>query len=168
MTAVRTWAVALTGVDGHMVEVEADLSNQRPDFRIIGLADRSLGEATQRVHNACKNAGLELSARRLTVNLSPASLPKQGSAFDLGVAVSALATSGSLDAASIARTVHIGELGLDGRLRPVPGVLPSVFAAQRAGFEHVVVPYANAEEARLVADIEVRAATTLAEVAVWH
>ena len=83
MSAVRTWAVALTGVDGHMVEVEADLSNQRPDFRIIGLADRSLGEATQRVHNACKNAGLELSARRLTVNLSPASLPKQGSAFDL-------------------------------------------------------------------------------------
>ncbi|WP_243225409.1 YifB family Mg chelatase-like AAA ATPase [Microbacterium sp. CIAB417] len=168
MSAVRTWAVALTGVDGHMVEVEADLSNQRPDFRIIGLADRSLGEATQRVHNACKNAGLELSSRRLTINLSPASLPKQGSAFDLGVAVSALATSGSLDASSIGRTVHIGELGLDGRLRPVPGVLPSVFAAQRAGFERVVVPHANADEARLVADIEVRAATTLAEVAAWH
>jgi magnesium chelatase family protein len=168
MSAVRTWAVALTGVDGHMVEVEADLSNQRPDFRIIGLPDKSLGEATQRVHNACKNAGLELSSRRLTVNLSPASLPKQGAAFDLGVAVSALGTSGTVDAASISRTVHIGELGLDGRLRPVPGVLPAVFAAQRAGFDRVVVPYANATEARLVSDIEVRAATTLAEVAAWH
>lgn len=168
MTAVRTWAVALTGVDGHMIEVEADLSNQRPDFRIIGLPDKSLGEATQRVHNACKNAGLELSSRRLTVNLSPASLPKHGSTFDLGVAVAALASSGTVQAASIARTVHIGELGLDGRLRPVLGVLPAVFAAQRAGFEHVVVPHANADEARLVSGIDVRAATTLAEVAVWH
>ncbi|GAB3599506.1 YifB family Mg chelatase-like AAA ATPase [Microbacterium tumbae] len=168
MTAVRTWAVALTGVDGHIVEVEADLSNQRPDFRIIGLPDKSLGEATQRVHNACKNAGLELPARRLTVNLSPASLPKQGSGFDLAVATAALATSGALSSSSIAKTVHIGELGLDGRLRPVPGVLPAVYAAQRAGFESVVVPYANADEARLVGDVEVRAATTLAEVAAWH
>lgn len=168
MSPVRTWAVALTGVDGHLVEVEADLSNQRPDFRIIGLPDKSLGEATQRVHNACKNAGLELPARRLTVNLSPASLPKQGSSFDLSVAVAALASGGALRGESIAKTVHIGELGLDGRLRPVAGVLPAVFAAQRAGFERVVVPHANAEEARLVADVEVRAAVSLAEVAVWH
>lgn len=168
MTIARTWAVALTGVDGHMVEIEADLSNQTPEFKIIGLPDKSLAEAVQRVHNACKNAGLDLPRRRLTVNLSPASLPKQGSAFDLGIAVAALAAGGSIATRSIARTVHIGELGLDGRLRPVPGVLPAVFAAARAGFDSVVVPFANEAEASLVPGIEVRSAVTLAQVASWH
>lgn len=91
MKTARTWAVALTGVDGHMVEVEADISNQTPDFKIIGLPDKSLGEAVQRVHNACKNTALDLPRRRLTVNLSPASLPKQGAGFDLSIAVAALA-----------------------------------------------------------------------------
>lgn len=168
MSTARTWAVALTGVDGHLVEVEADLSNQTPEFRIIGLPDKSLGEAVQRVHNACKNAGLDLPRRRLTVNLSPASLPKQGAGFDLGIAVASLAAGGSIDARAITSTVHIGELGLDGRIRPVPGVLPAVFAAARAGFETVIVPRGNAAEAGLVPGVEVRAAASLAEVAVWH
>ncbi|WEK59700.1 MAG: YifB family Mg chelatase-like AAA ATPase [Candidatus Microbacterium colombiense] len=168
MSTARTWAVALTGVDGHLVEVEADLSNQTPEFKIIGLPDKSLGEAVQRVHNACKNASLDLPRRRLTINLSPASLPKHGSAFDLGIAVCALAAGGLIGRRAIAVTVHIGELGLDGRLRPVPGVLPAVFAAARAGFDRVIVPKANEEEARLVPGIDVRAAATLAEVAVWH
>lgn len=168
MRTARTWAVALTGVDGHLVEIEADVSNQTPGFKIVGLPDKSLGEAAQRVHNAVSNANLELTRRRLTVNLSPASLPKHGSGFDLGIAISAVATGGVLDAASIARTVHIGELGLDGRVRPVPGVLPAVFAASRAGFENVIVPHGNADEARLVPGMRVRAATTLAEVAMWH
>ena len=168
MRTARTWAVALTGVDGHLVEIEADVSNQTPGFKIVGLPDKALGEAAQRVHNAVTNAELELTRRRLTVNLSPASLPKHGSGFDLGIAISAVATGGVLDAASIARTVHIGELGLDGRIRPVAGVLPAVFAASRAGFEQVVVPHANEAEARLVPGMRVRAATTLAEVALWH
>lgn len=167
MTA-RTWAVALTGVEGHMVEVEADLSAQTPDFRIIGLPDKSLGEAVQRVHNACKNSGLDLPRRRLTVNLSPASLPKNGSGFDLSIAVAVLAAGTSLSRRSIAHTVHIGELGLDGRVRPVAGILPSVFAAARAGFRTVVVPHANEAEAGLVPGIEVRAAASLAQVACWH
>lgn len=168
MRTARTWAVALTGVDGHLVEIEADVSNQTPGFKIVGLPDKALGEAAQRVHNAVTNAELELTRRRLTVNLSPASLPKHGSGFDLGIAVSAVATGGVLDAASIARTVHIGELGLDGRVRPVPGVLPAVFAASRAGFDRVIVPHANEAEARLVPGMQVQAATTLAEVAMWH
>lgn len=150
------------------MEIEADVSNQTPGFKIVGLPDKALGEAAQRVHNAVTNADLELTRRRLTVNLSPASLPKHGSGFDLGIAVSAVATGGVLDAASIARTVHIGELGLDGRVRPVPGVLPAVFAASRAGFERVIVPHANEAEARLVSGMHVQAATTLAEVAMWH
>lgn len=168
MTTARTWAVALTGVDGHLVEVEADMSNQTPEFRIIGLPDKSLGEAVQRVHNACKNTGLDLPRRRLTVNLSPASLPKHGAGFDLAIAMACLAAGGAIPSRSISTTVHIGELGLDGRIRPVPGVLPAVFAAARAGFETVMVPRGNEAEARLVPGLEVHAAASLAEVAVWH
>lgn len=164
----RTWAVALTGVDGHLVEVEADLSNLTPEFKIIGLPDKSLGEAVLRVRNACKNADLDLPRRHLTVNLSPASLPKNGSGFDLSIAVATLAAGGSLDRRSISQTVHLGELGLDGRLRPIPGVLPAVYSAARAGFDQVIVPHANLAEARLVPGVTVRAATSLAEVAVWH
>ncbi|MFT4220141.1 MAG: YifB family Mg chelatase-like AAA ATPase, partial [Microbacterium sp.] len=168
MTASRTWAVALTGIDGALVEVEADQSNQTPDFRIIGLPDSALREAGSRVHNAAANCGLPLSRRRITVNLSPASLPKHGSGFDVAIAVAALATDGTMDPGSLARTVHLGELGLDGRLRPVPGVLPAVIAARRAGFERVAVPHANAAEASLVDGVRVLGATSLADVVRWH
>ncbi|MDN3310547.1 magnesium chelatase domain-containing protein [Microbacterium oryzae] len=83
MSVARTWAVALTGLRGEVVEVEADVTAHQPDIRIIGLADRALGEAARRVGNACENSGLPLPYRRLTVNLSPAGLPKQGTGFDL-------------------------------------------------------------------------------------
>lgn len=168
MTVARTWAVALTGIDGERVEVEADLTKQTPDFRIIGLPDKALGEAVQRVHNACANSGLPLPRRRLTINLSPAALPKQGSGFDVAIAIAALATEVPMDADSVAVTVHIGELGLDGRLRPVPGVLPAVLAARRSGIRRVVVPHANLAEALLVEGVEVLGATALADVARWH
>ncbi|SDL21550.1 magnesium chelatase domain-containing protein [Microbacterium azadirachtae] len=167
MTA-RTWAVALTGLNGHMVDVEADLAQQTPGFDLIGLADRALGEAVRRVHGACRNSGLELPRRKLTVNLSPASLPKHGSGFDLAIAIAAFGTAGTLDQASIACTVHLGELGLDGRLRPIPGVLPALHAAREAGFDRAVVPFANEAEARLVPGPEVHSAVTLAQVALLH
>lgn len=168
MTVARTWAVALSGLRGDSVEVEADVSSQTPEFAIIGLPDKALGEAGRRVRNACANRGLDLPKRRITVNLSPASLPKRGSGFDVAIAIAALATSGRMDAERIARTVHVGELGLDGRLRPVPGVLPAVVAAREAGHTRVVVPAANAAEAALVEGVEVFAAACLAEVVRWH
>lgn len=168
MSVARTWAVALMGLDGALVEVEADLSRQTPDFKIIGLPDKALGEAVQRVHNACDNSELPLPRRRLTVNLSPASLPKHGSGFDVAIAIASLATDELMDPRSVAETVHIGELGLDGRLRPVPGVLPAVVAASRAGIRRVIVPYANRPEAALVTGIEVIGAASLAEVARLH
>ena len=168
MTVSRTWAVALTGVDGHLIDVEADLSAQLPDFRIIGLPDKALAEAVQRIHNACANNALTLPRRRLTVNLSPASLPKYGSGFDVAIAVACLATEAALNERSVATTVHIGELGLDGRLRPVAGVLPAVRAARESGFDRVVVPWANAAEAELVEGMQVFGATNLASVAAFH
>lgn len=168
MSVARTWAVALVGAHGEIVEVEADLTNQTPEFKIIGLPDKALGEAVQRVHNACANSAVPLPRRRLTVNLSPASLPKHGSGFDLGIAIACLATESTMDGASLAKTVHLGELGLDGRLRPVPGVLPAVLAASRAGHGRVVVPWANRAEAQLVAGIEVVGAVNLAQVVALH
>ncbi|WP_029149731.1 YifB family Mg chelatase-like AAA ATPase [Microbacterium indicum] len=168
MIVARTWAVALTGLAGSLIEVEADITQHKPDFRLIGMPDKSLGEAVRRVMNASENSGLRLPDRRLTVNLSPASLPKQGSAFDLAIAVAALATDGRLDPESLARTVHIGELGLDGRVRAVPGVLPSVVAAVRAGRPRIVVPEENRAEAELVTGAEITGVRTLAQVALLH
>lgn len=168
MTVARTWAVALTGLQGEMVEIEADVTSHTPEFRIIGLPDKTLGEASRRVVNACENGELELVARRITVNLSPAGLPKQGSGFDLGIAIAALSVSGRIAPEAIAGTVHLGELGLDGRLRPIAGVLPAVRAAAARGFSRVVVPAANRAEAMLVPGIEVIGAVSLPEVALRH
>lgn len=163
-----TRAVALVGVDGHVVEVEADISPGVVAFVLVGLPDASLVEARDRVRAAVANAGYRLPARRVTVSLSPASLPKAGSGFDLAIAVCVLAAAGALDPASARRSVHVGELGLDGRLRPVRGVLPAVLAARRVGVRDVVVPAANASEARLVPGMRVHAAVTLADVVRRH
>jgi magnesium chelatase family protein len=164
----RTTAVSLLGLSGHMIEVEAHLAASVPGFTLVGLPDASLAEARDRVRAAMTSSGLSWPQRRITVNLSPASLPKAGSSFDLAIAVATLVGAGVCDAGSAAQVVHLGELGLDGRLRPVRGVLPAVVAAVAAGRSRVVVPYANADEARLVPGAEVRPAAHLAEVAGWY
>ena len=153
MPVARTRSVALLGLSGSIVEVEADLSSQLPAFIIIGLPDAALGEARDRVRSAAINAGCPLPSRRLTVNLSPAALPKHGSGFDLAIAVACLAAAGELSPESVDRVVHLGELGLDGRLRPIDGILPAVLAAARAGHDTVMVPAGNATEAALVPGI---------------
>ncbi|WP_127793678.1 YifB family Mg chelatase-like AAA ATPase [Agromyces sp. LHK192] len=168
MPVARTRSVALLGMTGSIVEVEADLSSQLPGLVIIGLPDAALGEARERVRSAATNAGCPLPQRRLTVNLSPASLPKHGSGFDLAVALACLAAAGQVDPDSVAKVVHLGELGLDGRVRPVAGILPAVVAASRAGFTTVMVPSANAEEASLVPGVDVIAVGSLLEAAVRH
>jgi len=168
MTLARTFAIALDGLRGHVVEVEADISAGLPAFVLIGLPDTALGESRKRVGAAAVNAGCPLTQKKLTVNLSPAALPKQGSGFDLAIAIAALSAAGAVPADSAARAVHIGELGLDGRLRPVPGVLPAVLAARDAGFSRVFVPAACADEAGLVDGIEIVAVTGLRATAIAH
>ncbi|HEV7742894.1 MAG TPA: YifB family Mg chelatase-like AAA ATPase [Pseudolysinimonas sp.] len=168
MPVGRAHAVALLGIDGAVVEIEADISSQLPHFVLIGLPDAALGEARDRVRAAAVNAGIPLTNRKLTVNLSPASLPKHGAAFDLGIAMAAFAADGQVSASSVAGVVHLGELGLDGRVRPVTGVLPAVLAALRAGFDTVVVPAGNAPEARLVPDVHVVGVASLREAAIFH
>ncbi len=164
----RTWSVSLLGLQGAVVEIEADISSNLPAFVLIGLPDAALGEAKDRVRSAATNAGCPLPNRKITVNLSPAALPKQGSAFDLGVALAALAAAGTVNPESIARVLHLGELGLDGRLRPIHGVLPAVLAASRAGFDTVMVPTGNADEAALVPGVRVLPIASLRDAAIWH
>ena len=168
MPVARTRSVALLGLTGSIVEVEADLSAQLPAFIIIGLPDAALGEARDRVRSAAVNAGCPLPQRRLTVNLSPAALPKHGSGFDLAIAVACLAAAGELDPESIEHVVHLGELGLAGRLRPIDGILPAVLAAARAGLDTVMVPAANAAEAALVPGITVIGVASLLDAAIHH
>ncbi len=164
----RTAAVSLVALTGHLVEVEAHLAASIPGFTLVGLPDASLAEARDRVRAAMTSSGLPWPQRRITVNLSPASLPKSGSGFDLAVAVATLAAAGVCRPELPAGVVHIGELGLDGRLRPVRGVLPAVVAAVAAGHPRVVVPEANEAEAMLVPGAQVRAAAHLAQVAAWY
>ena len=164
----RTWSVSLLGLRGAVVEIEADLSAGLPAFVLIGLPDAALGEAKDRVRSAATNSGCGLPARKITVNLSPAALPKQGSGFDLGIALAALAAAEIVSPESIARVLHLGELGLDGRLRPIDGILPAVLAASRAGFETVMVPSGNADEAALVPGVRVVPVASLRDAAIWH
>jgi len=161
----RARAVVLTGIAGTLIDIEAHLAASLPAFTIVGLPDASLQEARDRVRAAVTNSGLAWPQRRLTVNLTPASLPKSGSVTDVGIAVAVLSAAGLVNAAAVADTVFVGELGLDGRLRPVRGVLPAVAAAVAQGSPRVVVPAGNADEARLVPGAEVRAVATLAQLA---
>jgi magnesium chelatase family protein len=168
MALGRTSAVGLVGLAGTVVEVEAHLAAALPAFVLVGLPDASLAEARDRVRAAVGSTGLPWPNRRVTVNLSPAALPKSGPAFDLAVAVALLAAADVLDPAAAERPVHLGELGLDGRLRPVRGVLPAVAAAVAAGRPDVVVPAADAAEAALVPGARVVGCSTLAEVVARH
>lgn len=168
MALGRTHAVSLLGLQGAMVEIEADLSSNLPNFVLIGLPDAALGEAKDRVRAAATNSGCGLPNRKITVNLSPAALPKHGSGFDLAIALAALAAAGTVNPESIDRVVHLGELGLDGRLRPIHGILPAVLALARAGFQTVMVPTGNADEASLVPGIRVVGVASLRDAAIWH
>ena len=164
MALARTWSVGLTGVHGAMVEVEVDLSAGLPTVVLVGLPDAVVRQSVDRVRAAVVNAGHEFPLRRVTIGLSPAAMPKQGSGFDLALAVAVLAGAKVLPAARVRDLVLLGELGLDGSVRAVRGVLPAVLAAAQAGHRQVVVPADNADEAGLVEGIEVLAATTLGQV----
>ncbi|MFI2645018.1 YifB family Mg chelatase-like AAA ATPase [Streptomyces sp. NPDC018610] len=155
MGFARTCSVALVGVEGVVVEVQADLEPGVAAFTLVGLPDKSLTESRDRVRAAVVNSGGEWPQKKLTVGLSPASVPKAGSGFDLAVACAVLGAAERIDPRVLADIVMIGELGLDGRVRPVRGILPAVLAAADAGYEQVVVPECAAAEATLVPGVSV-------------
>jgi len=155
MGFARTCAVTLVGVEGVVVEVQADLEPGVAAFTLVGLPDKSLTESRDRVRAAVVNSGGEWPQKKLTVGLSPASVPKAGSGFDIAVACAVLGAAERIDPRVLADLVMIGELGLDGRVRPVRGILPAVLAAADAGYEQVVVPECSAAEASLVPGVSV-------------
>lgn len=164
----RAAAIALTGVHGTAITVEAAVSQQLPGMTIIGLPDTALAEAKLRVRSATTQAELPLSNRFITVNLSPAALPKHGAGFDLAIALAALAASGRLPPGQLGETAHLGELALGGELRRPVGLLSSTVAARRLGFTRVMVPAESAAEAALVPGIEVIPVADLAEAVDWY
>ena len=163
MRLARCRSVALAGVTGTVVDVEVHIGGM-PGFTLVGLPDASLAEARDRVRAAVLCSGERWPLQRITVSLSPAALPKRGSHFDLGVAVAIVAAGEELPAGAADEMIFLGELALDGRLRPVPGVLPAVLAAAGAGATHVVVPESNAGEARLVPGVSVLGVRSLRQV----
>jgi magnesium chelatase family protein len=168
MALARTLSVALVGTEAHVVDVEVDVATAAlPGFTLAALSDRALKHAQHRLYSAVKNSGEEWPNRKVTVGLSPASAPKTGSRFDLGIACALLAASGAIPKAPLQDLVVLGELGLDGRVKPVNGVLPAVIGAFRGGLTRFVVPLANLGEARLVAAADIRGVSHLAEMAAW-
>lgn len=165
MSMGRSRGVALVGMEGHLIDVEADIGQSLPAFVLLGLPDAALRESQDRIRSAARNSGIDLPARRLTVNLLPASLPKSGSGLDLAILMSAWAAEGKVDRKRTEKTVFLAELGLDGRLRPVNGVLPAAAAAAREGARVIVVSDGNAAEASLAPGLEVLAATHAWQVA---
>ncbi len=157
-------SASIVGVDGVPVRVEVDVSFGLPGLTIVGLAGSAVLEARERVRAAVRNSGFEVPARRITVNLAPADLPKEGTGHDLAIAVAMLVASDQLDADRLAGTALVGELALDGTLRPVPGVMALVAAARIAGAAEAVVPEANAAEGAAVTGVVVRPASCLAAV----
>ncbi|WP_183663970.1 YifB family Mg chelatase-like AAA ATPase [Neomicrococcus aestuarii] len=154
MSLGRSLSVSLVGLEGYVIEVQADVGGGLPAFVLLGLPDASLTESRDRVRSAARNIGLPLSPRRLTVNLMPAALPKRGTAFDVPILLSALMADNVLTVPP--DIVFLGELTLDGFLRPVPGVLPAVVAAQASGIRKFAVPAENLAEAQLAGDVDVR------------
>lgn len=163
MALARTRSVALLGVHGHLVEIEADIASGLPGLSLIGLPDAALAEARDRIRAAIVNSGRSWPSHRITLALSPADLRKHGSGFDVALACAVLCADGVIPQEPLEGVVLIGELGLDGKVRPVRGVLPAVIAAARAGIERIIVPAANAAEAALVPDVQVMCAATLAD-----
>ena len=159
-------SMGLRGIDGFMVDVEADLSQGLPGFDVVGLPDTAVRESRDRVRAAMKNAGYTYPVSRITVNLAPADVKKEGSVYDLPLFLALLSASGQLRA-DMTGAAFIGELSLQGAVRPVRGVLPMVLAARDAGMREVYVPAGNATEAAVVDGITVYAADTV-EVLLAH
>ena len=167
MGLARAWSVALCGVDGQVVEIEADIGGGLPGVHLVGLPDAAVQESRDRVRAAVVNSGQAWPKERIVLALSPATLRKTGSAFDLALAACVLAAAGAVEQAALDGTVLVGELALDGRLRPVRGVLPCLLAARAAGIGRAVVPDAALSEAALVDGIDVYGAATLSAVLAW-
>jgi magnesium chelatase family protein len=156
MTSVaKVMSAAPVGFEGHLIEVESDITKGLPSFQIVGLGNKAIDEAKERVKSAISNSHLEYPARRMTVNLAPAELPKDGTHYDLPIALSLLVSSGQLRQEEVSDALFAGELALDGSVRPIRGAITLAETAKKSGLSRIYLPLANAQQASLVSDIEI-------------
>ena len=152
---------AVIGIDAFLVEVEVDITSGLPTFITVGLPEASVKESKERVKSAISNSGYTFPDDRITVNLAPAHIKKEGTGFDLPIALGILTATQIISQNIISKYLVLGELSLDGRIKPVKGSLPMALAAKNAGYEGIIVPYDNGKEASVVADITVLPVKTL-------
>lgn len=160
----KVTSFALSGLDGIPVEVETDINNGLPAYELVGLADAAVKESRERVRSALKNSGKKFPAQKIIVNLAPADLRKEGAYFDLAIAIGILKATEQLIGVNCSNYVFLGELALDGGLRPLAGILPLLISAKAKGYSDFIIPAANAKEASYIAGIRIYAAKTLSEV----
>lgn len=157
-------SMSLHGLEGYLIDVQVDVSGGLPNWEVVGLPDISVKEAKERVRTAIKNSGYEFQSRRIVVNLAPADTRKEGSFFDLPIAIGILMDFGEIMEQNLSDTIFIGELSLDGRINKVNGVLPMCIEAKRLGIKRVILPIENATEAAIVEGLSVIGATDLKQV----
>jgi magnesium chelatase family protein len=163
----RVFSCGVIGLDGVVIEVEVDTGSGQPKVLIVGLPDAAVQESRERVQSAVKNSGYFFPRKRVTVNLAPADVRKEGPAYDLPIAVGVLAASGQINPAKLEKSLVVGELSLDGSLRHVRGVLPMAALARQSGFERLIVPSIDAGEAALIPGVEVIPISSLAQLCDW-
>lgn len=156
--------LGLMGIDGYVVVVEADISNGLPSFDMVGLGDTAVKESKERVRAAIKNAGMEFPIKRITINLAPADKKKEGSAYDLPIALGILIATEQIVNNGIDNYAFLGELSLDGEIKPVKGILPMVLSARQNGIQYIVLPIENADEAAVVKDVNILPAKNIIDV----
>jgi magnesium chelatase family protein len=155
---------AVFGIDAYLVEVEVDIASGFPQFSTVGLPEGAVKESKERVRAAIKNCGYEFPQKRITVNLAPADIRKEGSAFDLPIAIGILATTGILEVEKLSKYTILGELSLDGRVKAVKGALPTAICVRDSRLKGIILPKENAEEAAVVGGIDILAVEYLPEI----
>lgn len=149
------------GIDGYLIEVQVDVSPGMPDWIIVGLPDTSVKEAKERVRTAIKNSGYEFQSKKIVVNLAPANTRKEGSLFDLPIAIGILTNFGKIKKQNLEDTVFVGELSLDGKINKAKGVLPICIEAKKIGIKRIILPRENAKEAAIIKELDVIGVSTL-------
>ena len=157
-------SIALHGLQGYLVNIQVDISSGMPSFEIVGLPDTSIRESKERVKTAIRNSTLDFLSRKIVVNLAPASTKKEGSTFDLPIAVGILIANGFIYDADLSDTVLIGELALDGSICPIKGILPICIEAKHLGMKRILLPKTNAKEASIIDGLEIIPISNLNEI----
>ncbi len=157
-------SIALNGLEGSLVEVQTDISGGLPKIEIVGLPDMSVRESKERIRTAIKNSKIEFPSKKIIVNLAPANTRKEGTIYDLPIAIGILSALGKINKEKLESTIIIGELSLDGKVNPINGVLAICIEASNLGIQRVILPKANEREAAIVKDLEIVGVKNLGEV----